>query len=435
MRTALIGMQLAQALHLATADRFALFYALLLKDLGCSSNAAKMSYLFGADDHLVKRSVRMLDWTKPAECLKHAWCNSAPGGSVFDKFLQMAALMRGGPKAAREIAEIRCQRGADIARMLMLPEATALAILDLDEHWNGKGNSRGLNGEAISLLGRICCLAQTVEVFFTAFGAPAAIDVAQQRRGQWFDPQLVDTLLALHRKPDFWQRLVSQDLMAELRHFEPEDAILSADEACLDRIALAFAKVVDAKSPWTYQHSTHVAEIAVGMSREFGCTPDLERDIRRAALLHDIGKLGVSNRILDKPGKLTDEENVQMQKHPDYSLQILRQVDAFKVLADAASAHHERLDGMGYHRRLGGDQIPWVGRLLAVADICEALSAKRPYRDALPWERIHEIISKNIGSGLDPQCVAAVERWQDRHELVSRVEVQICEVNRLLSAV
>ena len=184
MRTALIGMRLAEELQLPAPDRSALFYALLLKDLGCSSNAAKMAYLFGADDHLVKRSVRMIDWTNAGQCVKHCWKHVAPGGSVIEKLLKMAAMARSGQEGARKIAEVRCERGADIARMLDLPDSTARAIYDLDEHWNGLGNPRGLAREEISLLGRICCLAQTVEVFFTTYGLEAALDVAQQRRGR-----------------------------------------------------------------------------------------------------------------------------------------------------------------------------------------------------------------------------------------------------------
>src|SRR5262245_32701100 len=137
MRTAMIGMRLAEELRLPTADGWALFYALLLKDLGCSSNAAKIAYLFGADDRLVKRSVRMVDWTKSRQALAHCWKHCAPGGSTLQKLLKIAAIARMGKRGEQKIVEIRCQRGADIARMLQLPEATAEAIYNLDEHWNG----------------------------------------------------------------------------------------------------------------------------------------------------------------------------------------------------------------------------------------------------------------------------------------------------------
>ena len=433
MRNALIGMRLAEALQLPSVDRSALFYALLLKDLGCSSNAAKMTYLFGADDHRIKRSLRMIDWTKPGDCIRHGWKHCAEGGSVFEKILKMGAMVWSGEKGARKISEIRCERGADIARMLSLPEATARAIYELDEHWNGRGTPLGLRGEAISILGRICCLAQTMEVFFTAYGLESAMDVALQRRGEWFDPQLVDAFVSLKGEASFWDQLRSSDTYLELSRWEPQDAVLLADEPCLDRFAEAFAKVVDAKSPWTYQHSTRVAEITVGVARQFGCSPELERDLRRTALLHDIGKLGVSNLILDKPGQPTEVEFEQIRKHPEYSLRILQQVRAFRGLAEVAGSHHERLDGKGYHRGLGGSELSWAARVLTVADICEAMSAKRPYRDAMPWWKIKQIMAKDVGTGIDPECLHALERWQDQHQLESRVEDQMAEADRLLA--
>jgi putative nucleotidyltransferase with HDIG domain len=433
MRTALIGMKLADEMRLPTADRSALFYALLLKDLGCSSNAAKMCYLFAADDHLVKRDLRLIDWTKTGDSLRYMWRHTAMGGSLLDKLLKIAAIARKGPEAARKISAVRCERGADIARMLRLPEDTARAIYQLDEHWNGRGHPCWLKGEEISLPARICCLAQTVEIFFTTYGLEAAIDVACQRRGEWFDPQLVDALLAFKNEISFWNQLLDDDVLASLSHWEPDDAVLLADEDCLDRVAEAFAKVVDAKSPWTYQHSTRVAEIAVGIAREFNCPPALVRDLRRAALLHDIGKLGISNLIWDKPARPTAEEFSQIRKHPAYTQQILEQVGAFKPLADVAGAHHERLDGSGYHRGLNGEQIPRTARVLAVADVFEAMSASRPYRDAMSQEKVYEIMSAETGQSFDGECVGALLRWNERSQLEPRVEDQLREVDRLLA--
>jgi putative nucleotidyltransferase with HDIG domain len=428
-------MRLAEELQLTTADRSALFYALLLKDLGCSSNAAKIAYLFGADDRLIKRAARMIDWSKPIQCLKHCWSHCAPNGSTMQKLLRIASIARLGGKGAKQIAEIRCERGGEIARMLRLPEATALAITDLDEHWNGRGNPQGLRHDEISLLGRICCLAQTVEVFFAAYGLEAAIDVALQRRGQWFDPELVDALQTFKGETPFWNQLLSQSMIEDLSRWEPEDAVLLADEPCLDRVAEAFARVVDAKSPWTYQHSTRVAEIAVGVAQQFGQFPQLERDLRRAALLHDIGKLGVSNAIWDKPTRPSPQEYDEIRKHPVYTEQILQQVGAFKCLAEVAGSHHERLDGRGYHRGLHGEQIPWVTRVLTVADIFEALSAQRPYRDAISWDQIYEIMTEDAQRGVDPTCVEALARWHERNELESRVDAQFRELDRLMTAI
>lgn len=413
MRAALIGMRLAEELRLSVPDQSALFYALLLKDSGCSSNAAKIAYLFRADDQVVKHSLRMADWTRLGESLSHCWKHSAPNGTLIQKFSKFVAMLRSGPETGRELSEIRCERGAKIARMLALPDVTARAVFELDEHWDGGGNPQGLKGEDISLLARICGLAQTVEVFFSVHGLGAALDVARQRRGKWFDPQLVNALLSFKDDARFWNLLKADNLVRELGRREPEDAVLFADESCLDRVAAAFAKVVDAKSPWTFEHSTRVATITVGVARQFGCPQELERDLHRAALLHDLGKLGVSNLILDKPGKPTEEEFQQIRKHPEYTQRILEQVPAFSLLADVAGAHHERLDGRGYYRGLGGEDISWPTRVLTVADIYEALSAKRPYRDAMEWDQIRNIMRKDAGSGVDADCLCALEDWHD----------------------
>ena len=150
-------------------------------------------------------------------------------------------------------------------------------------------------------------------------------------------------------------------------------------------------------------------------------------------MLHDIGKLGVSNLILDKPGKPTDDEFAQIRMHAEYSHRILTQVDAFRSLAVVAGAHHERLDGQGYYRGVDASSISWITRVLTVADVCEAMSAKRPYRDPMPWEQIRRILARDAGRGVDAECLEALTRWQEANQLVSRVDEQLAEVDRLIS--
>ena len=433
MRSCIIGMRIAEVIKLSPTDCSSLFYALLLKDLGCSSNAAKIAHLFGGDDHQIKHSLRLVDWTRPTECLGHCWSHCVPGGSTIEKLLKMAAIVRSGAEGGRRISEIRCERGAEIARMLQLSEATAQAILDLDEHWNGGGNPWKRKGEEISLLGRICGLAQCVEVYVTAFGLSSAMEMAQKRNGKWFDPNLVKALLSIEGDGKFWSQLDSPNLISEISRWEPEDVIILADDSRMDRVAEAFARVVDAKSPWTFLHSTRVAEIAVGIASEFGCSSGFEQDIRRAGLLHDIGKLGVSNSILDKNGKPTEEEFDQIKQHAKYSYRILNQVPAFAQLADVAGGHHERLDGRGYHLGLKGAEVSLPTRILTVADVCEAMTAKRPYREALEWENVRTMLERDSGTAFDPDCVAALQRWYEKHELASRTELQMEAVERLVA--
>jgi putative nucleotidyltransferase with HDIG domain len=266
----------------------------------------------------------------------------------------------------------------------------------------------GLAGEAIPPAARILGLAQTAEVYARAFGVEAAVSVALERRGSWFDPALVDALRALKGDRAFWAEVLGPSPRSRLAGLEPDDQVLAADDARLDVIAEAFARVIDAKSPYTYRHSEGVAEVAVEIGEVLGFEPTDLRDLRRAALLHDIGKLGVSNLILDKPGRLTEEEVAQVRLHPAYTQQILARVPAFESIVEPASAHHERLDGRGYHLGVPAEWLSPKSRVLAVADVYEALTADRPYRAGLPREEVVGILRREAGSGLCPASVEAI---------------------------
>src|SRR3954452_11075281 len=405
VRSCAIGMRIGEEIGLDDDARSSLFYALLLKDAGCSSNAAKLSALFGADDFELKRARKLTNHLRPFEAIKYT--------VRYARTRRLGAIVRSGAEGARDMTELRCERGAEIARMIELTESTAEAIKALDEHWDGNGYPYGLAGDAIPLLGRIVCLAQTVEVFLAAAGPRAVFDVSADRRGTWFDPTLVDALRATRRDRAFWSSLGGHEPHAVIGAFEPEDRVQHADSERLDRVAEAFALIIDAKSPYTGTHSVGVARIAVSVGDVLGLSPRELRDLRRMALLHDIGKLGVSNMILDKPGKLTDEEWAQMRRHPELTVRILERVGAFRDLAATAGAHHERLDGGGYHLGLTGDQLSRDARILAVADVFEALTAERPYRAALPLDQVWAIMRRDAGHALCLEALGALEAAQE----------------------
>jgi putative nucleotidyltransferase with HDIG domain len=418
-RSCLLGMRIARELKFDEATSSALFYGLLLKDLGCSSNASKMCYLFGADDRAAKRDVKTVEWTSTLRSAGYATRTvmlggSLQGGSLLDKAGKLVKLALTGSSDARELIGIRCERGAKIAHDLQMPDETAAAIRALDEHWDGRGHPAGLKGEQIPLLGRILGISQTVEVFASRFGVDAAYEMARERGGTWFDPALVDAMNAFRNDTHFWQTFAGEDPKHAVTEFEPKDRTLSADQDTLDRIAFGFAQVIDAKSPWTYKHSEGVSKIASGIAVTMGMTPFEVRRIRRAGLLHDVGKLGVSNLILDKPGKLDAVELAEMRKHPAYTLRILDQVTGFRDLAELAASHHERLDGKGYHRGLTADQLDTAARILVVSDMYEALAAKRPYRKDLSEEEVMTILTKNTDGGICPEVFAALKTYLAR---------------------
>ena len=397
-------MRLAAELDLDAAERSDLFYALLLKDAGCSANSNRTAALFAADDREVKATAKLIDWTDRRAAL--LWSlRTAARGARLRRRLEVLRRIRDEGDVTRSFMEARCDRGAEIARMLFLSEETAAAIRSLDEHWDGCGMPDGLRGEEIPVAARILCIAQTVEVFHANGGVKAARAMAKRRRGRWFDPSLVDAFLRFCGDSEFWAQLEAPDVS----QWEPPDFAVAADDGRLDRIAEAFARVIDAKSPFTARHSQRVAEIADGIAAVLGFNADERRIMRRAALLHDIGKLAISNRILDKPGKLTDEEFCAIQTHPAHTLSILERAPCFAELAQLAANHHEKLDGSGYPRSLDADDLNMPMRVLAVADVYEALTADRPYRGPLPIEEALAIIDREVPQRLDADVRNALE--------------------------
>jgi putative nucleotidyltransferase with HDIG domain len=401
-RTCLISMRIARQLGLDGSTRSSLFHAALLKDAGCSSNAAKVAALYGTDDADAKRDRKVTNHLNPGESLRHLYRATAPGKGPIAKARHLKLLVEHGSSGSRGLTELRCERGAEVARFVGLSVEAETAIRHLDEHWDGRGYPHSLEGEDISLCGRILCLAQTAEVYWQDGGASGACAVARDRRGTWFDPALVDALCAAEDDHRFWASL-DQPRVATL---EPEDRLLLADDDGLDRIAHAFAGIVDAKTPYTARHSEGVAEIAVSLAATLGFDALDQRRIRRAGLLHDIGKLGVSNRILDKPGKLDADEWAAVRRHPNWTLEILQRIPAFADLAEVAANHHEKLDGSGYGRGLKGGDLTLPARILVVADIAEALTADRPYRGTLPIEKVLEIMGGDVPHALDADVFA-----------------------------
>ena len=201
---------------------------------------------------------------------------------------------------------------------------------------------------------------------------------------------------------------------------EPASHVVPLDDDYLDDIAAAFGQVVDSKSPYTSGHSQRVALYTDLIAEDLGLSPERRRWLKRGALLHDVGKLGVSNSVLDKPGKLDADEWAAVQAHAAYTETILGRIDAFAELARVAAAHHERLDGKGYPKGLSGDEICLETRIITTADIFDAITAERPYRGAVPVPKTLEIMAENVGTAIDPTCFAALKA------AIERLPAQFC---------
>jgi putative nucleotidyltransferase with HDIG domain len=403
-RTCLIATQIAQLLDLEDSDIDAIYIGALLKDAGCSNNSARIHKLFGGDDFLIKGRVKLVDWSNPIDSLKFAMAHTEHGQGVVTKLRRMLGNINTPARVMDEVTTARCTRGAMIAKMLGFDEHVQAAVRDLDEHWDGKGSPTHKRGNEIPLHARVVCLAQTLEVFVTTFDVETAFDMMEKRRGKWFDPELVDVCRALKDNQILWA-MHSRHTLAnttELPVGAAHDVALDKD---VDTICEAFAMIIDAKSSFTAEHSTRVTKYALELADHFGLNAAQATFVKRASLLHDIGKLGVSNSILEKPGKPTDEEFATIKLHPKFTHEILQEVRGFERVTEIASAHHERLDGKGYWRGLDASQLDLEMRIVSAADVFDALTAERPYREALPLSKVFEIMDKEAGSALDPTCI------------------------------
>lgn len=409
VRCCWIGMHIGAHIGLSERARWELYYTLLLKDLGCSSNAARICELYLADDLQFKRDFKTVGEGLP-QVLRFVFSHTGLGAGMRRRFGAILDILRNGSEIAHELILTRCTRGADIARRLRFPEAVAEGIHALDEHWNGRGKPRGLGGEAIPLYARIALLAQVVDVFRTAAGAQAALREVRSRAGQWFDPALVRAFEQVAADPAFWDTLQSPTLDPAVLALEPGRLRVALDDDYLDDIAAAFGQVVDSKSPFTSGHSERVAHYVDGVAAALGLSAPRRRWLKRGALLHDVGKLGVSNAVLDKPGKLDEVEWELVRQHALHTEAILSRIGAFAELAQVSAAHHERLDGGGYPRGLAGDAISLETRIITVADIYDAISADRPYRPAVPVPQTLQIMARSVGTAIDPLCFEALQQ-------------------------
>jgi HD-GYP domain-containing protein (c-di-GMP phosphodiesterase class II) len=396
-------MHIGEKLGIPTEQLWELYYTLLLKDLGCSSNASRICELYLTDDLNFKRDFKWVDGSLP-QVLRFVLRHTGPSAGLVDRLKTLGNILTNGEDIAQELIQTRCTRGADIARQLRFSEGVAEGIHSLDEHWDGQGRPEGLEGSRIPLYSRIALLSQVIDVVNNSEGQSATLAEIQKRSGSWFDPETVDAFIAVAVSSEFWSILNSNDVERLVFALEPGDHKVPLDEDYFDDIAEAFGKVVDAKSPFTAGHSARVG-LYTSLLAESMEIPELRRRwLKRGALLHDVGKLGVSNSILDKPGKLDATEWTAVQRHAAYTEAILGRISNFDELARVSAAHHERLDGGGYPRGIKDVDIAIETRIITTADIFDAITAVRPYRGAIPVDKTLVIMSESVGTAIDARC-------------------------------
>ncbi|OEH85647.1 hypothetical protein BHU72_02290 [Desulfuribacillus stibiiarsenatis] len=274
------------------------------------------------------------------------------------------------------------------------------------ERWDGKGEPEGLRGKLIPLVSRIINVADSIEMFVNTKGRDtySLQNYLQAEAGRRYDPELCKIAYELVQYNEFYETMSHP--IALLEDLRPQDQV-DVDNAGLLLIGNGLAQVVDNKSSYTANHSIEVAQFSVELGRHLGFKGERLHKLEVAALLHDVGKLGIPTKILHKTSGLTEAEFQQITFHPYYTEIILSQVKGFSEICSWASLHHEKLDGTGYHRQYVAEQIPIEARLIAIADVFQALKADRPYRAGLPYEKIMIIMQEMADKlHLDPEFYA-----------------------------
>ncbi|MEW6064867.1 MAG: HD-GYP domain-containing protein [Bacillota bacterium] len=296
-----------------------------------------------------------------------------------------------------------CKKGYLLFKDHPLFRSIADIILYHHDRWDGFKNASGLKGEQIPIESRIIHLADRIDVlirediYILEQKKPICRGINEESR-RLFDPQLVDAFNDLSERECFWLDLHSEFITDILAHHCPVvTKKLGLSE--VTAVAETMSKVIDFKSPFTRRHSGGVARVSRLLAGKVGFSENHCDIVKIAGLLHDLGKLGIPDAILDKPGKLTPGEFDVMKRHTYYTYHILKMVDGFETINHYASCHHETLSGRGYPFKLDGSDIKTGARIVAVADIFTALTEDRPYRKAMEKELVIKILGNQARSG------------------------------------
>jgi HD-GYP domain-containing protein (c-di-GMP phosphodiesterase class II) len=271
-----------------------------------------------------------------------------------------------------------CDVARSISRRIGLPDSVSNSLYDIHEWWNGAG-ARSLRGEEIARPARIARVAtETSELL--SLGARDVVDALRRRAGKTLDSAVVERLASA--RTAFVTEVTSGDPRAKVLDVEPSPVVVMS-EGELPRLARAFGELADLKNPFTHGHSAEVTRLSLATADRLGLDRPTSACLEVAAYLHDLGRMGVSNRVWAKPGTLTSGEWEQVHLHPYHSERVLASTAALEPMARIAGMRHERIDGSGYYRGCRGKDIDLAARVLACADAFQAMTQRRPHRAAL----------------------------------------------------
>ncbi len=404
MRTALMGVALSQELGLSAAETRRVYYVSFLRHIGCTAIAANGAKLFG-DELALSQQIHRIDFGDATQIMDLLRSASTANPELL-KNQNLTDLLALFQRSLENSLATQCEVAIGLATGLGFESDVQQALGQVFERWDGQGAPQGLAGSDLALAVRVVHVAETAVTFFDHDGLAAASRVVEQRASGQFDPAIAKAFLAA--APTLFDQLDVPDVWSATLAAEP-GPILWLQDTQIDRALEALADFTDFKSTFTLGHSRGVARLVALAVEEFGLPASDSVTLRRAALVHDIGRVGISNSIWDKTGALTASEWERVRLHAYYGERIFAHSKTLTSLGKIAAQHHERLDGSGYHRSLSAGDLSSGAQLLAVADVYQALTETRPHRSAYSSEDAATTLENEVRVGrFERETVQAV---------------------------
>lgn len=402
LKRSVVATRLARQTQCEPAEVSEVLYTSLLQHLGCTAYTHEGAQVWGVDIEYVRLAF-LTDFADRRD-MWHTWLTGLSEATGRSKARVLATALTTGRKGEREGPTATCEVARDASRWLGLPSSVQTNLIHVFAMWNGNGHPE-VGGDAIPLATRVMHVASTAVLFALHEGPDAAVSQVRRRSGTYLDPGLVD--LFVSRPEEFIGDLDDLDGYEAALASEP-DPVRLVDEAKVESVARAFGSLADLKSPWYQGHSVAVGDLAAAAVLGLGLDEHVGA-VRIAGYLHDLGRVGVSSRIWDKPGPLSASERDQARLHAYYSERIVARIPALAEVAEFVGQHHERCDGSGYHRGLAAGRLTMPSRILATADEYRDLVEDRPYRAALPPAEAAGRLRDEARFGrLDADAVSAV---------------------------
>jgi HD-GYP domain-containing protein (c-di-GMP phosphodiesterase class II) len=404
LRTAVLAVRLGELAGAADQELSDAYYVALLHGSGCTSNSHEATQLFG-EDIMHRAAFFLIDPADPEQVLAFYRTHVGPGRptEVRERMIEAAL---SNPTRARESFAAMCEVAQRFARWLGLGPGVEAPLEYVFARWDGKGPTGGVGGESLPLPARLLHVARDYSLFLSAAGPDDARAVLESRAGAAYDPRLA--ALAVAHYDEVYAGLDDSRMWEHALESEPFPHVrLSGDR--VDAGFAALATLSGLKSPWLREHSTGVADLAEAAAWRLGLPAATVTLLRRAALAADLGRVGVSNAIWEKPAPLGFGEWERVRLHPLFTERAFAQSQALAPIGVLAGSHHERLDGSGYHRGVRGPALDRAGRILAAADCYTAMRQARPHRPALEPEAAKAELIREVEEGrLEAESVDAV---------------------------